>query len=221
VHVVVPDPTSGRLLPSLPPSWASAAGLLQPITGTRQIVKGGGTPFEWKPAVPQIDRDGRWTIKRGRKRQAAPRDGHQRQVGIAVPVFGYKNHVGIDREFGLVRRYTVTHAAAHDGGQLGTALDRDKTTSDVRADTAYGSAANLVLLDRRDLKPEFQRKKRGRNMPAHIARGNATRARVRSRIEHVFAAQKCRLGLLVRHGRHVRAHVKILANLAYNFTRVA
>jgi hypothetical protein len=35
-------------------------------------------------------------------------------------------------------------------------------------------------------------------MPAHIARGNATRARVRSRVEHVFAAQKCRLGLIVR-----------------------
>ena len=59
-------------------------------------------------------------------------------------------------------------------------------------------------------------------MPAHIARGNATRARVRSRIEHVFAAQKCRLGLLVRTVGMMRARVKIgLANLAYNFTRLA
>jgi hypothetical protein len=78
----------------------------------KNTLKGGGTPAEWKPARrAQIDRDGRWTIKRGRKREAAPGDGHQRQVDIAVPVFGYKNHVGIDREFGFLRRYTVTHRA--------------------------------------------------------------------------------------------------------------
>ena len=45
---------------------------------------------------------------------------------------------------------------------------------------------------------------------------------MRSLIEHVFAAQKCRLGLVVRTVGIVRAHIKIgLANLAYNFTRLA
>jgi hypothetical protein len=59
-------------------------------------------------------------------------------------------------------------------------------------------------------------------MPAHMARGNRTRAQVRARVEHVFAAQKCRLGLVVRTVGLVRARVKIgLANLAYNFTRMA
>ena len=59
-------------------------------------------------------------------------------------------------------------------------------------------------------------------MPGHIVRGNATRARVRARVEHVFAAQKCRLGLVVRTVGMVRARVKIgLANLAYNFSRLA
>jgi hypothetical protein len=54
-------------------------------------------------------------------------------------------------------------------------------------------------------------------MPDHIARGNATRARVRSRVEHIFAVQKCRLGLLIRTVGMVRARAKIaLANLAYN-----
>jgi transposase, IS5 family len=58
-------------------------------------------------------------------------------------------------------------------------------------------------------------------MPAHIARGNATRARVRARVEHVFVAQKCRLGLIVRTIGMARARAKIgLANLAYNFTRL-
>jgi IS5 family transposase len=190
----------------------------------KDTIKPGGTPAEWTPARrAQIDRDGRWTIKRGKKHQAGSGGGHQRQVEIAVPVFGYKNHVGIDRAFGFVRRYTVTHAAAHDGGQLGAVLDRDNTASDVWPDTAYRSAVNLALIERRGLRPQFQRKKpRGKPMPAHILRGNATRARVRSRVEHVFAAQKCRLGLVVRTIGVKRARVKIgLANLAYNFARLA
>jgi transposase, IS5 family len=188
----------------------------------KDTIKGGGTPAGWTPARrAQIDRDGRWTIKRGRQREVSPGDGDKRQIEVAVPVFGYKNHVGIDREHGFLRRYSVTNAAAHDGGQLGVVLDRDNTASDVWADTAYRSAANLVLLERRGLKPQFPRKKpRGKKMPAHIARGNATRARVRSRVEHVFAAQKCRLGRIVRTIGMARARVTIgLANLAYNFTR--
>jgi IS5 family transposase len=190
----------------------------------KDTLKGGGTPAEWKPARrAQIDRDGRWTLKRGKKREVPPKEGHQRQAEIAVPMFGYKNHIGVDREHGFLRRYTVTHAARYDGSQLGAVLDRDNTASDVWADTAYRSVANLALLERRGLKPQFQRKKpRGRKMPAHIARGNATRARIRARVEHVFAAQKCRLGLIVRTVGMIRARAKIgMANLVYNFTRLA
>lgn len=193
----------------------------------KDTIKGGGIPAEWKPARrAQIDRDGRWTLKRGRKRETPANQapgGHQRQPEIAVPMFGYKNHVGVDREHGLLRRYVVTHAARYDGSQLGAVLDRDNTASDVWADTAYRSAANLALLERRGLRPQFQRKKpRGKKMPAHIVRGNATRARVRSRVEHVFAAQKCRFGLIVRTVGMVRARAKIgMANLVYNFARLA
>ena len=59
-------------------------------------------------------------------------------------------------------------------------------------------------------------------MPMHIARGNATRARIRARVDHVFAAQKYRLGLIVRTVGMVHARAKIgMANLIYNFTRLA
>jgi hypothetical protein len=70
---------------------------------------------------------------------------------------------------------------------------------------------------------QFQRAKpRGRPMPPHIARGNVTRARVRSRVEHVFAAQKHRMRLVVRTIGLARATAKItLANLAYNLSRLA
>jgi len=77
----------------------------------KDTIKGGGVPSAWMPARrAQIDCYGRWTIKRGKQREAGPGDGHQRQVEIAVPVFGYKNHIGIDRAFGFLRGYTVAHA---------------------------------------------------------------------------------------------------------------
>ncbi|HYR29233.1 MAG TPA: transposase, partial [Thermoanaerobaculia bacterium] len=105
----------------------------------------------------------------------------------------------MDRAHGFVRRFKVTHAAAHDGAQLGAVLDPANTASAVWADTAYRSAANIAMLETRGLKPQFQRRKpRGKPMPRHISRGNARRARIRSRVEHVFAAQKRRFALVIR-----------------------
>jgi IS5 family transposase len=192
----------------------------------KEVVKGGGIPEEWKAArTRQIDRDGRWTLKRGKKKPTPP-GGSVRTTAaseIAVPMFGYKNHVGIDRAHGFVRRFTVTHAAAHDGAQLGAVLDPGNTASSVWADTAYRSAANIAMLEGRGLVPQFQRAKpRGKPMPRHIARGNASRARIRSRVEHVFAAQKRRFELVIRTIGLARATAKLaLANLTYNVTRLA
>ena len=140
---------------------------------------------------------------------------------VILDELGYKNHVGIDREHGFVRRFKVTHAAAHDGAQLGAVLDPGNTASPVWADAAYRSAANIEMRGKRGLKPQFQRPKpRGKPMPRHVARGNAKRARIRSHVEHVFAAQKCRFALLIRTVGKARATAKLaLANLAYNFTR--
>jgi hypothetical protein len=45
--------------------------------------------------------------------------------GSAGPaVFGYKNHVSIDRTHAFVCRFAATSAAAQDGVQLGTVLDK-------------------------------------------------------------------------------------------------
>jgi transposase, IS5 family len=190
----------------------------------KTTIRRGDTPDDWPPARrAQIDRDGRWTLKRGRKRPR-PEEGapvKRQPVEIAVPVFGYKNHIGIDREHRLIRTWTVTDAAAHEGGQLGRLLDPDNTASSVWADTAYRSAANLTLLTKRGLVARLQRAKpRGKPMPEHIRRGNRTRGKVRAAVEHVFAAQKQRLRLVVRTIGIARATTKIgLANLAYNLLR--
>jgi IS5 family transposase len=190
----------------------------------KAAVKDGDVPEGWSHAKrAQMDTDGRWTIKRGRKRP--PRRGEPKEpvtAEIAVPVFGYKNHLSIDRRHGFIREFVVTDAAAHDGHQLGQLLDPHNTASPVWADTAYRSAANVALLARRGLVPQFQRPKpRGRPLPPHLARGNAARARVRVAIEHVFAAQKCRLGLVIRSVGLARAKAKLgLANLITNMCRL-
>ena len=68
----------------------------------------------------------------------------------------------------------------------------------------------------------YFRKPKGRPLPAHHAKANAARSKVRSAVEHVFAGQKHRMKLFVRTVGIARAKVKIgMANLAYNFTRLA
>ena len=189
----------------------------------KTTVKAGAVPEAWSNAKrAQMDSDGRWTLKRGRRRRTGGRPSRRTQTELVIPVFGYKNHLGIDRRHGFIRSFTVTEAATHDGRQLGRLLDPDNTASPVWADTAYRSAANLALLTRRGLAPQFQRAKpRGKPMPAHVVRGNTTRARVRVAIEHVFAAQKCRLGLIIRTVGLARATTKLgLANLVTNMRRL-
>jgi transposase, IS5 family len=188
----------------------------------KAVIRAGGTPSGWSPARrAQIDRDARWTLKRGRKRQPPDGSSPRQAVEIAVPVFGYKNHIGIDRAHGLIRTWAVTHAAAHDGGQLAGLLDAENTASGVWADTAYRSAANLAALAKRAMVPHLQRPKpRGKPMPPHVRRGNATRGKVRAAVEHVFACQKQRLRLVVRTVGIARAKARLgLANLAYNLLR--
>jgi|Tabmets5t2r1_1033131.scaffolds.fasta_scaffold34179_1 IS5 family transposase len=190
----------------------------------KATIKGGGVPSGWSTAKrAQMDTEGRWTLKRGRKRSTEPGAPHERtRSELVIPVFGYKNHLGIDRRHGFIRSFIVTDAARHDGRQLGRLLDPHNTASVVWADSAYRSAANIALLVRRGLVPQFQRAKpRGKAMPPHIRRGNASRARVRVAIEHVFAAQKCRLGLVIRSVGLARATARLgLANLVTNMRRL-
>eukprot|EP01035_Chromulina_nebulosa_P021079 gene21079-27314_t len=69
----------------------------------KAALKAGEIPEDWKanPAkLAQKDRDARWTLKRAKARKATP-DGGKARVEIAIPVFGYKNHVSIDRRHGF------------------------------------------------------------------------------------------------------------------------
>lgn len=141
---------------------------------------------------------------------------------IMLPMFGYKNHAGIDRTFGFVRKWTVTHAARHDSGAFEHVLVQENIAQSVWADTAYRSAKNERAVRRAKLKSMIHfRKPQGKPMPAPQRRANAARSKVRSAVEHVFAVQKHRMALFVRTIGIERAKMKIgMANLAYNFKRL-
>jgi transposase, IS5 family len=76
--------------------------------GEKAEIKAGRIPADWnnKPAkLRQKDRDARWTVKWSKAKPAA--DGSPR-IGLAVPAFGSKNHIGIDRRHGLIRTWRQT-----------------------------------------------------------------------------------------------------------------
>ena len=192
----------------------------------KAAIREGRIPEDWedKPAkLAQKDRDARWTLKRSRPKR--PTDGEAKSKAapeITVPVFGYKNHVGIDRRHRLIRAWTVSDAAAHDGARLAELLDKTNLSSRVWADTAYRSAKNERHLARNGFTSMIHfRKPPGKPLPGQRARANAARSRVRAHVEHVFAGQKHRMGLFVRSIGMARARTRIgMANLVYNMTRV-
>jgi IS5 family transposase len=188
----------------------------------KQAIKEGRVPEDWqaKPAkLRQKDRDARWTVK---TTKAKSRERESPMIDLAVPEFGYQNHISADRRHRLIRRWLVTDAAAHAGTRLVDLLDAGNTASDVWADTGYRSRKNEALLRQRMLTSHIHRKKpTGRPMPARTARANAKKSAIRAHIEHVFAEQKARMGLFVRTIGLARATTKIgLANLVYNMRRL-
>ena len=141
---------------------------------------------------------------------------------IALPVFGYKSHIVIDRRFGSIRECAVTSASHADGRMLPRLVTTDNTSSDVWADSAYRSQKNEKWLAAKMLASRIHRRKpAGKPMAQNVARANAAKSSIRTAVEHVFAYQKNRFGLFTRTIGIARAEAKlILANIAYNFDRL-
>src|SRR3984893_18424879 len=173
-----------------------------------ETIKDGKMPEDWKskPAKDrQKDKDARWTTKR-----------HERSY------FGYKNHIGVDRQHKFVRRYVVSDASVHDSQKFEDVLDTSNTASDVWADSAYRSQEIEEKLGRRGLKNRIHRRAyRNRKLSEAQKAANTTRSKVRARVEHVFGDQKNAMGAeIVRTIGIVRARCKIgMTNLVYNMRR--
>ena len=165
-----------------------------------------GQPIEgWSDAKrSQKDVDARWTRKRG------------------VLYYGYKNHVQADVEHKLIRDYAVTPATVHDGHMLEGLLDQSNPEREVYADSAYRSAESLARLEELGFQERLQEQGRRCHPLSEEAKvRNAIRARIRCRIEHVFAAPTCwTRDALIRVIGLARARCTIgLRNLVYNMDR--
>ena len=170
-------------------------------------LKAGTCPADWdaQPAKRrQKDTEARWTVKRG------------------VSHYGYKNHVNVDKQHKLIRRYTVTDAAVHDSQVLEEILQGKAAGQDVWADAAYRSEEIEAQLKKRKLRSRIQYKGyRDKPLTPQQQQTNQRRAGIRARVEHVFGHQVTAMGgKLIRTIGRIRACAKIgLKNLTYNFQR--
>lgn len=127
----------------------------------REAIKAGKSAEEIWPDEPnkaaQKDTDARWTLKIGGKVRYRE-DGTPLPM-IALPVFGYKSHIGIDRRYGFIRSMAVTSASTADGRLLRRVISTDNTGSEVWADSAYRSQSNEKWLGDRMLTSRIHRKK--------------------------------------------------------------
>lgn len=189
----------------------------------KAAIKEGKAADEIWPDQPakaaQKDVNARWTVKFSKGK---PKTDGTIQGDIAIPSFGYKNHIAIDREHGFIRSFKVTHAARHDGAMLREVVTKNNTGSEVWADTAYRSKKNEAWLRRNGRTSQIHRRKpTGRPMPERTSKANGKKSKVRALVEHVFAHEKHHMGLFIRTIGIKRAEAKItLANLAYNIKRL-
>jgi IS5 family transposase len=152
----------------------------------KAAIKEGRIPERWKnnPAkVRQKDRDARWSVKYSKAKVKEGADPKAfKPVDLAIPMFGYKNHIGIDRAHGLIRTWDASAANAHDGARLPTLISK--------GNTGFGRLGRygLPLEEERGVPRQRHvhqphppaRKPHRRAMPERIATANAKRSAVRS-----------------------------------------
>lgn len=173
-----------------------------------RTIKSGETPEDWHEQpnkLRQKDTEARWTKKHNKSH------------------YGDKNHIDIDNQHKLIRRYHATDASVHDSQILGELIDPGNTNATVWADSAYWSQDT-----ERDLKTKGYRSrihhKGTRNQPLTERQqvANNQRSIDRVRVEHVFGYQHNSMGgKFIRTIGLARATAKIgLMNLGYNMKRL-
>lgn len=120
-------------------------------------------------------------------------------MSLAIPFFGYKNHISTDKRYGFIRKYEVTDASCYDGKILPSLLDKGNTARVVWGDTAYRSIENEGMLANHRFTSCLHRKKpKGKPMSAPVCQGNRKKSTIKAKVEHVFAVQKEQMGLFIR-----------------------
>jgi IS5 family transposase len=165
-------------------------------------IKTGNTPDEWSDNKrSQKDVDARWTKKHGKTH------------------YGYKNHISVDRQHKVIRKYVVTSAEVHDSRVFEALLDEKNSSASVWADSAYRSAERETVLSASGYRSHIHRKgTRKRPLNDREQEANRKRSTVRARVEHIFAQQSNRM---VKTIGIARSAVKVgMMNIVYNMRRL-
>jgi transposase, IS5 family len=137
-------------------------------------IKAGGVPEGWRDQphkARQKDVDARWTKKNGER------------------YYGYKNHVKVDSRSKLIEDFTVTDASVHDSNALEELIVEGDPTTYV--DSAYtGERCEKVFAERNVAAKPIERAYRNKPLNGSQKRNNRARARIRVRVEHVFATMR-------------------------------
>lgn len=114
--------------------------------------------------------------------------------------FGYKAHVGVDRDTGLVHTLKVTAANVHDVTMMAELVTGEEDT--VYGDSGYLGAEKregAVLRNRKDKKIRYKinrRPSQAKNLStrskAQVKRREQEKSSVRAKVEHIFAVVKGR-----------------------------
>ncbi len=173
--------------------------------GEKELLDQGATPAAWKPAKRrQKDQDATWTKKHGKS------------------YFGYKLSVNVDAKYKLIRKFETDTASTHDSQHFDKVFDTGNTSRDVYADRGYPSEAREALLKQRGYRSRIQRKGHA-NKPLSACQQQRNRrlAKVRARVEHVFAAIHQMGGKSVRTIGQARANFALtMMATCYNLKRV-
>lgn len=126
-------------------------------------------------------------------------EAHSTKKGITWH-FGYKAHVGVDRDTGLVHTLKVTAANVHDVTMMAELVTGEEDT--VYGDSGYLGAEKregAVLRNRKDKKIRYKinrRPSQAKNLStrskAQVKRREQEKSSVRAKVEHIFAVVKGR-----------------------------
>ena len=135
--------------------------------------------------------------------------------------FGYKAHLGVDAESGLIRRAVLTPAHVNESEVADTLISGDERA--VYADKAYESKARRARLRAQGINDRIMHRshKHQRGLPYWQQRRNALIAPRRAPVEHVFGTLKRSYGYrTVRYLGLARNGVELWFKcLAYNLRR--
>ncbi len=169
----------------------------------REKLKKGEVPEEWEDTehpqkLMQRDTDATWTKKGD--------EAH----------FGYKDHVKVDKESKLITKFAVTTASVND--VKGAENLFDETDKIAYADAAYPSLSLPENVENQIC----EKSNRNRPLTAEQKKNNHQKAKIRCRVEHVFAGMVQMVGgTSIRCKNYSRASFNIsLLNLVYNMRRV-